>query len=146
MLAISATGNRGFTLMELLVVLTVILLIAGAWPLASSHVFVTQRLRNEMQELASTIRIAQVTARTTGKSQRLLLSADGASYGVGDITHELPDGVTVHLDGEAAPSSANPLVLYPDGSSTGATLDLSSRDRVMTLRVLPMLGRLEMSQ
>jgi len=146
MRATSAIGNRGFTLLELLVVLTIMVLIACAWPLASSHVFVTQRLRNEIQQLAGAIRVAQMTARMTGAPQELTLSSEGRTYSVAAVARDLPDGLTLHLRSESDYDPAAPLVLYPDGSSTGATLDVSAQEHVVSLRILPVTGRLEISQ
>jgi general secretion pathway protein H len=142
--ATSATGSRGFTLLELLVVLTIMVLIACAWPLASSRMFITQRLRNELQQLAGAIRVAQVTARATGAPQELNLSSDGTSYSIGDTAHELPGGLTLHMRSEMDSTPAGSLVVYPDGSSTGAMFDLSAQEHLVTLRVSPLLGRLEM--
>jgi type II secretion system protein H len=143
MRATSATGDRGFTLLELLVVLTIIVLMASAWPLASSHVFTAQRLRNETQMLAATIRQAQVTARMTGLAQELRISPAATAYSTGPDGHDLPDGMTLRLRNQVGQSSSARFVLFPDGSSTGGTLDLSSSDRMATLQVLRVTGRLE---
>jgi len=143
--ATSAIGSRGFTLLELLVVLTIIVLIAAAWPLASARVFANQHLRNEAQHLASAIRLAQMNARITGTSQELWISRQGAVYRLGSDTHELPQGLTLHIRNESGPAPDSRFFLLPDGSSNGATLDLALQDHTVTLRVLPATGRLEMN-
>jgi type II secretion system protein H len=141
----SAIGSRGFTLLELLVVLTIIVLIASAWPLASSRVFATQHLRNESQQLAGAIRLAQMTARMTGVPQELWISPEGTAYRVGSDTHALPQGLTLHIRNESGQTPDGRFLLLPDGSSSGAMLDLALQQHIVTLRVLPATGRLEMN-
>jgi prepilin-type N-terminal cleavage/methylation domain-containing protein len=140
----SVTGNRGFTLLELLVVLTILVLIAAAWPLASSHVFAAQQLRNESQQLAGAIRLAQMTARTTGVPQELTISPGGTAYQVGSSTHELARGVAVHIRGESQAMPPARFLFFPDGSSRDATLVISLEEHTATLRILPITGRLEL--
>lgn len=146
MLMTSATGSRGFSLLELLVVLGILALVACSWPLFSSRLFPAQRLRNELEQLSATIRLAQITARTTGAAQQLQFSADGGSYSFTSEQHLLPDGLTVGLRNAPGSIAASQLILFPDGSSSGGVLDLSFQGRSETVRVLPATGRLEKSQ
>jgi general secretion pathway protein H len=145
MRATSVIGSRGFTLLELLVVLTIIVLIASAWPLASSRVFGTQHLRNESQQLAGAIRLAQMTARITGVRQELRISPDGTAYRIGSDTHELPQGLTLHIRNESGHTPSGRFLVFPDGSCNGGVLDLALQEHIVTLRVFPATGRLEMN-
>jgi general secretion pathway protein H len=146
MRATSATGSRGFTLLELLVVLTITVLIAAAWPLASSQVFAAQHLRSESQYLAGAIRFAQMTARLSGAPQELVISPNGTEYRVASEVHELPPRFSLRVRVAAAEAADIPrFFLFPDGSSSGGTLTLSVAERVASFRVLPATGRLEMS-
>jgi type II secretion system protein H len=143
--ATSATGDRGFTLLELMVVLAILVLVASAWPLASSHVFAAQRLRNEAQHLAGALRAGQMTARITGVPQELQISPQGTTYSIGEDTHSLPEEMSLRLRTQPEPGFASTVMLFPDGSSTGGTLDLSLHERVTILEVRQMTGRLEVS-
>jgi general secretion pathway protein H len=139
----SATGSRGFTLLELLVVLAVIVLIAAAWPLASSRVFAAQHLRNDSQQLAAAIRLAQMIALTSGIPQELMICEEGRAYQVASEAHELSRGVTLRIESGIA---SNPrFLLFPDGSASSALLVISLEQRTATLRVLPATGRVEVS-
>jgi len=144
MRATSAIGSRGFTLLELLVVLAILVLIACAWPLASSHVFASQHLRNESQQLAGAVRLAQMTARITGRTQELLVSQEGRAYRLASDTHELARGVILRIRSGWGDAAEGRFLLFPDGSSSGGALDLSLQEHTATLRVLPATGRLEM--
>jgi general secretion pathway protein H len=139
----SATGNHGFTLLELLVVITIMVLLVGAWPLAAPHIFPTQQLRNESQRLVSALRIARTTARMTGTEQELDIQATGSAYRVAAETHDLPTGLTLRLRDDGTSLNSTHLLFLPDGSSTGGSLDLALRDRRVTVRIGPMTGRAE---
>jgi len=142
--AISATGNRGFTLLELLVVLTIMVLLAAAWPLASAHVFAAQHLRNESQRLLAAIRSAQMTARLTGVTQDLVIAKNGTSYQVGTESHDLYQGLTLRLRQESGGGPGLQFYLSPDGSAQADLLELSTAQHTATIRVLPVTGHLEL--
>jgi prepilin-type N-terminal cleavage/methylation domain-containing protein len=142
--ATSATGDRGFTLLELLVVLTIIVLLASAWPLAYSHFFMAQRLRNETQVLAGTIREAQMTARVTGTPQELTISPEATSYTTLTENHDLPEGMTLRLRNGVGSSTQQRMIVFSDGSSSGGMLELALSARVATLQVQRITGRIEM--
>jgi type II secretion system protein H len=144
MLATSVTGSRGFTLLELLVVLAVLVLITCAWPVASSHVFVTQHLRNELQQLAGRIRLAQMNARMTGTAQELRISEHGDQYRVGSQEHQLPSGSTLKMDSGSSSTLRGRLLFLPDGSSSGGLLTLTLQQHTASLKLLPATGRLEL--
>jgi general secretion pathway protein H len=140
---ISATGSRGFTLLELLVVLTIIALIASAWPLASSRLFANQHLRDESQILANSLRAAQMTARTTGIQQVLKIAQDGAGWEVGSERHELPQAMTLQVLADEGDRADRTLQLHADGSSSGAELRFSLNEHTIDLRVYPVTSRIE---
>ena len=141
--ATSGTGSRGFTLLELLVVIAIVVLIACSWPLASEHLFANQRLRNEIQQLAATLRLAEVSARTSGVPQELIVSPNGGGYAISSTVHNLPDGLTLRLRNSLQAVTNPKLILFPDGSASDAILELATRDKAVSLHVLPMTGRLE---
>jgi general secretion pathway protein H len=144
--AISVTGSRGFSLLELMVVLVIIGLLASAWPLAASRVFGAQHLRNESQQLAAAVRVAQMSARLTGVPQELAISREGSAYQVASNRHELPADFHLRIRSDAGDlEQVSSFVLFPDGSSSGGMLDLSGRGHSATLRILPITGRLELS-
>jgi general secretion pathway protein H len=140
---ISETGSSGFTLLELMVVLAILVLLAGAWPLAAPHVFPTQRLRNEAQHFVSMIRAARITARMTGQPESLEIEPAGAGYRTPVDNRDLPIGMTLAVRGGAMGSRASALTLYPDGSSTGGTFELSLSSHLKTVRIGRLTGRAE---
>lgn len=138
----SATGNHGFTLLELLVVLTILVLMAAAWPFAAPRLFPAQQLRNTAQSFVADVRSARLTARTTGTRQEITVEASGTSYATATGSRLLSNGILMHIRGEQ--SSVSPsLALYPDGSTSGAIVDLALASRSLSVAVSPLTGQTE---
>lgn len=138
----SAIGNRGFTLLELLAVLAIMVLLAGAWPLAGPRLFPKQQLRNESQKLIAALRSARMTARLSGSPQAIALLRGGGAYRVNTESHELPAGITASLRGDTAQSPE--IKFYADGSSTGGVIDLKLASRSASIAVGSLSGRAEL--
>jgi general secretion pathway protein H len=143
---ISATGSHGFTLLELLVVLAILVLLAGAWPLAAPRLFPTQQLRNEAEHLVNVLRVTRMTARLTGEPQRLEITDQGASYRSGRETHALPHGATAQLQETGDSVAGNAMTFFPDGSSTGGVFSLVLPNRSESIRVGALTGRAEIEE
>ena len=75
-----STGQSGFTLMELLVVLVLIGIVAGLASLSLGN-GAERKLRSETERLAATLRLARDELLITGESDRALgLRRDGYSF------------------------------------------------------------------
>jgi general secretion pathway protein H len=141
---ISATGNHGFTLLELLAVLAIMVLLAGAWPFAAQRLFPKQQLRSEGQILMGALRIARMSARVKGVPQTLEFNDAGDGYEAGAEQHTLPAGIIAHIrNGEP---SIRPVSVrfFPDGSSSGGVIDLALPHRTLSVRVGKVTGRAEL--
>lgn len=138
----SATGSHGFTLLELLVVLAILVLMAAAWPFAASRLFPAQRLRNTAQSFVADVRLARLAARATGVRQEIVVAAAGDSYVTATGSHSLSNGILMHVRGEQA-SAAPSLALYPDGSTSGAIVDLALPSRSLSVAISPLTGQTE---
>ena len=136
----SATGNHGFTLLELLVVLTIMVLLAAAWPFAAPRLFPAQQLRNTAQSFVTDVRLTRLTARTTGKPQQINIDSSGTSYTTTTGSHLLRAGILMHIRGDQVSGSPH-IELYPDGSTSGAIVDLVLPSRSLSIAVSPLTGR-----
>jgi prepilin-type N-terminal cleavage/methylation domain-containing protein len=139
----SATGNRGFTLLELLVVLTILVLLAGAWSFAAPRLFPAQQLRNETQRLIVALRLARMSARIRGAPQKVTLSLSGISASRAIVSDEIPRGVNALTPEGETSAGEKTLTLYPDGASTGAVITIGVGGKTATVRVGPVTGRAE---
>jgi general secretion pathway protein H len=139
----SATGSRGFTLLELLVVLAIMVLLAGAWPFAAPRLFPTQQLRNEGQRLIAALRSTRTTARISGVPQSVELLGAGGGYQTSSEPHQLPTGVIAQIRNGTNLRPAG-VMFFPDGSSTGGVIDLKLANRTVSVEVGKITGRAEL--
>lgn len=139
----SAIGSRGFTLLELLVVLAIMVLLAGAWPFAAPRLFPRQQLRNEAQKLLAALRSTRMTARLSGASQTVDLLQGGTGYQSGAETHQLPTGVIARMHTDAIPPRLG-VMFFSDGSSTGGIIDLQLPNRTASIEIGKITGRAEL--
>jgi general secretion pathway protein H len=139
----SATGNAGFTLLELIVVLAILVLLTGAWPFAASHLFPNQQLRNEAQLLLSNLRAARVHARLSGTAQSVEWTEPGMVYQSGVERHDLSGGIILTSGAPASSFRTARLTFYPDGSSSGGLLTLTHASRSARIGVGSVTGHAE---
>jgi general secretion pathway protein H len=138
----SVTGKRGFTLLELLVVLAIMVLLAGAWPFAARRLFPTQQLRNESQSLLAALRSARMIARLRGTPQTIELLQGGNGYQANSESHELPTGLIARLRSNDA-SQPTGVRFFSDGSSSGGVIDLELSNRTVSIEIGRITGRAE---
>jgi general secretion pathway protein H len=121
----SRTGNGGYTLVELLVVLTVISLIIAATPVVVSAARPGAQARAATYALADAFRGARVAAIMAGTDRVVVLDLLHRTYVTSDgTTRQLPD--SVQWEFEAGPGAVVDdqarLRFYPDGSSSGGRI------------------------
>lgn len=141
----SATGNQGFTLLELLVVLAIMVLLAGAWPFAAPRLFPAQQLRNESQKLIAALRSARMTARLIGAPQKFEVFQGGNGYQTSSESHQFPAGLIARIHNYAL-SQPFDVMFFPDGSSTGGAIELQLPNRTVSIDVGKITGRAELTE
>jgi general secretion pathway protein H len=123
----SPTGESGFTLLELLVTMTVAgLLIAVVAPRlldTAGHA----RLKASAARVSVALRETRAMARRTDAAASLSLDPTGKGYVLGGQSYTLPSGQTVTLKPYFDEPDASKTIMsfLPDGSSSGGTLLLA---------------------
>lgn len=127
------TRGAGFTLLELLVVLAIMVIAVAAFPLALDRVLPGRRVRAATEHLVTVIRHAEIQSIALDEPQRLSVT-------------ELTSRVSSSTHIEASRPGGEPLralVIYPDGSTNGARFVVSDDGDRSTLTVSEITGRID---
>jgi len=140
-----SAGNSGFTLLELLVVLTMAsLMLAVALPRFAA-LLPGAELKSYSRQTAALLRLARSQAIASGEEVRLELDSD-ARYS--RITGQKkpsfwPEQIAVSFD-DIANAPGTGLVFYPDGSTSGGTLQIAGHQRHYRIEVHWLTGRINL--
>jgi prepilin-type N-terminal cleavage/methylation domain-containing protein len=139
MRATSATG-KGFTLVELLVVVTILVMLAALFPVAMDRALPGRRVAVTSQRLMAAIRDAQSDSLASGRPVRLELDASAGLTRNARVAVGLPPSTQVRLtDREGRP--LRELVVQPDGSVPAARFEVSAGPHRSAVLLSEMSGR-----
>jgi general secretion pathway protein H len=142
---------RGFTLLELLVVMLIAgLMLALAPPLFSGAV-TGARLKGSARDLVTSMREIRSRAILRNAEQHLRLDLESRRFDAGDgRLLSLPDGIEITVAGIDMAGAPEPglhvLRFFPDGGSSGETVSLSSGDRVYRVGLNWLTGQVTVSE
>lgn len=125
----------GFTLIEILIVLTIVALAAAVVAPSLGTAVGIGQLRGEARAVVSGLRQARAQAMTDG--QRVDFQLQDSQWQVGEANREVPTDVAISLD--VPPAGVGPdgpfIRFFPDGRSTGGWVHLRRKDRIETIQV-----------
>lgn len=140
----------GFTLLEIIIVLAIgaaiYALLLGV-PLSGGS---AANLKAAARTLAAGLREAQTTAMATRRDATLTLDLESREFLVAGEKEprKLPDGVDLKLytaESEVTSSRTGAIRFYPDGSSTGGRITVSSGKREFLVDVDWLTGRVSIA-
>lgn len=149
-----ATGvrrKRGFTLLELLVVLFIVSLLFALIPPLFSGAVPGAKLKAAVRDLAVTLRLARNQSITRDAETQVYLNLEKPAYAIGrQAPRALPAGVGLTVAPAATQSTAaatrHVVRFFPDGSSSGTLINLSRGKRSYDLHVGWLTGRVTIIQ
>jgi len=130
---------RGFTLVELLVVLVIAALILALVGTSISRSISGAEMRTAARKMAASIRYTRTRAIISKSQQVFLVSYTAA--GREPVT--LPDEMEVQLTtarSELTSENVGGIRFYPDGGSTGGSVALEANGRIYTVNVVWLTG------
>jgi general secretion pathway protein H len=141
------SASRGFTLLELIVTLFVILLTMGLVVPVIGRSSTAIRARADVAGFSAVLRHARERAITTRKSHAVVIDPAARKMTVfaggtdGDVkeTRTLSDRLTV----QATPPPALTVQFQPEGTSSGADYRVTAGDIVYRVTVDPVTGRVK---
>lgn len=137
--------GRGFTILEVLVVMVIVALLFAATPVLLQAALPSLRLQAASRDLAASLRLARSLAVSRGTAAEVRLDLERRRYRIPGLSkeHELPRGVSLRSTGATTPGGREAVLVrfFPDGSSTGGRIELGAGDRAYVLEVDRVRGR-----
>ena len=137
-------ADKGFTLLEIIVVITLIVLIFGFSTLFFGNALPGARLNSAARELSAMMRYAKMLAQNNGEPQTVLINLDTGRYSIEGVqTRNLPEGIKIRaadpVTGEV--SRGNYAVLFHEsGIVEGGTITLWNAKRTINIELDPIVG------
>ena len=125
-----ATRQRGFTLLEIIVVLAIIAAATLLGAMAVTGGFERMHLQSSSKQILANLRYTRAQAMATGTPQRFVIDPQAHIWQAPNGRHgSVHKSLAIHFIGarEATPArGVGAIVFFPDGASTGGRVQLIS--------------------
>ncbi|MFD2112801.1 GspH/FimT family pseudopilin [Thiorhodococcus fuscus] len=142
-------SNRGFTLVELLVVMAIAALMMTAVPSLFSAAMPGLEMKSAARRTAATLRLARETAIRQGTDAALLVDLENHRLDLqGYRSLVLPKGLMIQLEAassEMLDDQRGVIRFFPDGSSTGGRILILHEDHGYQVGVTWLTGRIQLT-
>jgi len=136
--------TAGFTLIEIVIVLFLIMLILGLSAVYFSESLASVRIDSTGREVLATMRYARTLARTNHEKQILTIDLDAKSYGIeGHNSRNIPQEIRIRVldpfSGEIWNGKYS-MVFPASGAAGGGTILLSNNRKELSIISDPVIG------
>jgi general secretion pathway protein H len=136
--------TRGFTLLEIIVVITLVTLVLGLTTLFFGNALPGARLNAAARELSATMRYARMSARSNGEMRTVNIDLDARTYNIDQSASKaLPEDVRIRVNDSVAGdiSSGNyPVLFHESGTVEGGTITLWNAKKTINIELDPLIG------
>jgi prepilin-type N-terminal cleavage/methylation domain-containing protein len=142
--------DRGFTLLELILVVVIIVLVLGLATLFFANTISSTKLHGLSRDISSTIKQARFLARNKGETQTLIIDLDAKTYGIeGRDAKPIPQEITAKiidpLAGEVFRGKYS-LIFHNTGGIEGGTILLTYSKKTIAIETDPVVGSIVVKQ
>ncbi|MEW8211674.1 MAG: prepilin-type N-terminal cleavage/methylation domain-containing protein [Candidatus Thiodiazotropha taylori] len=139
--------SRGFTLIELMLVLVLMAMMFTLTPPLMHKAFPALKLKAAARDLVQEIRFVQQSAIISGSESKISFQLQTDQYqsdlvNQGEV-RQLPDGISFIAETSANRQQILVLHFYPDGSSSGGLIQLGNKSRGFVITVDWLTSRVE---
>lgn len=141
------TKNKGFTLLEIIIVLFLITLVAGLSSVLFTKALPSERFKSTARQIAAAIKHARVTATSSGEIRTLIINLNEKTYSVeGKKTKDIPPEIDIFIIDSMAKEMRNGIVnmtFYPSGGMEIYSIVLSYGKKQITIKPDPIVGSVQ---
>jgi len=144
----SGAAVRGFTLIEMLVVLAIIAAVSLLAAAAVTNGFTGARLRSDAKEIAAQLRYTRAQAISTGRPQQFFIDPSAHTWRApntrdGKVSKQF--GIVFTGAREVQPTQGvGSIMFFPDGASTGGRVQLSAKTAAWNIDVAWLTGEVKL--
>jgi general secretion pathway protein H len=142
--------RNGFTLLEVIMVLTLITIILGLSTVYFAGFLPSVKLNATGREVSSLIRHARSLARMNMKTLTVMIDLDEKAYGIKDqVSKNIPPGVMIKVVDPASGEILHgkyPLVFHKSGGMEGGAIILSGGKKKIRIDMDPITGAVLIKQ
>jgi general secretion pathway protein H len=136
--------KRGFTLVEMMVVLVIVALMMALVGTSISRNISGAEIRTAASKVAASLRYTRTQAILTKTEQVFLVDTEKRTYQAAEAeVKQLPEGMEVELNtarSELTSETVGGIRFYPDGGSTGGNVRLEANGRIYRINVAWLTG------
>jgi general secretion pathway protein H len=126
----SPKGTQGFTILELLVAMTIVGMLLTASVPSTIRFYESMQYRKAIRDVVTTLGSARYRAVNSGKSQDVSINPETKLLVYQEHEVQIPELLTVavHSAKEVNTDSTGVIRFYPEGGSSGGGIDLERPD------------------
>ncbi|MDH5202046.1 MAG: prepilin-type N-terminal cleavage/methylation domain-containing protein [Nitrospirota bacterium] len=136
--------NNGFTLLELIIVLFLIMLILGLSTLFFANTLSSNRFNATVREMSAAIKHARSLALIDGERQTITIDLDSKNYGIESrMSKSIPSDIFIKVIDPFLGEKLNGkylIVFHTTGNVEGGTIVLWNNKRAVSIQMDPVVG------
>ena len=147
---LTATRSKGFTLIEMVVVIVLIGIVASVVTFSFTRTLAGARIQAASNDLVAGLRYTRGQAIVKGEQKVLLLDLEKNTWlAPGKTVRELPKGMILRLttaQQELTSDKAGGIRFFPDGSSTGGNIAVVLGEREWKINIGWLTGEITLDK